>query len=379
MSESVSDDSLVPNSESESDSKSYVPLGTLFKQKREEHGWTSEDAAKSLRLSVQKIEALENDEYDKLPSTTYIIGYWRSYAHLLELDISESIEFHKSNLTSSPSAIALNPGQRQEISGNQSGLIFLVLSVVLLSAIWYWQSPDNDFVGQWVDQQLDQADRKLLQDSTNESNQIGLASRDATTLIPNQSDSLILPVPNFSDDTKNTAVDKSATVTIVSEDADSLPLGSSDASTQAGSDEYSDTDAISPTPPPIQPQQVEETSVMSTQPIDRANEPLPTPSPELADDIEAEMPVIDSPNWIFFSVEKRGWLDVRDVSGEKLIYRIVNTGESIALRGQPPFYVFVGVVDGVNIEYLNKPVHFEADADSIFARFRVGRAVNTNQ
>lgn len=53
---------------------------------REEKGLSIADVARSLRLSVRQIEAIEADDFDKLPSKTFLRGFIRNYAKLLQLD-----------------------------------------------------------------------------------------------------------------------------------------------------------------------------------------------------------------------------------------------------------------------------------------------------
>lgn len=69
--------------------------GELLRRRREACGWSLAEVAQSLRLSIPRLEALENDEYDKLPGETYIRGYWKNYAQLLGISIDDSIAWHR--------------------------------------------------------------------------------------------------------------------------------------------------------------------------------------------------------------------------------------------------------------------------------------------
>ena len=77
-------------------------------------------------------------------------------------------------------------------------------------------------------------------------------------------------------------------------------------------------------------------------------------------------------NRLAVTIDQQTWLDIRDVTGEKLVYRTVEAGEGLQLVGTPPFYVFIGTVEGVEIDYLGEPVEYEPDEGGVFARFRVG-------
>ena len=53
---------------------------------REEKGMSQEQIADILNLTLANVIALENDDYESLPSWTYVSGYLRAYARLLGLD-----------------------------------------------------------------------------------------------------------------------------------------------------------------------------------------------------------------------------------------------------------------------------------------------------
>lgn len=67
-------------------------FGRLLKRTRERLGLSTEDVAMELRLSRFQIQALEEDDWDQLPGTTYARGYLRSYARLLDLDAEKLLE-----------------------------------------------------------------------------------------------------------------------------------------------------------------------------------------------------------------------------------------------------------------------------------------------
>ena len=58
---------------------------------REGWGISVQEVAENLNLSVSIIEAVEADDYDKLPGSTFTIGYIRAYANLLRLNPDELI------------------------------------------------------------------------------------------------------------------------------------------------------------------------------------------------------------------------------------------------------------------------------------------------
>ncbi len=58
---------------------------------RKEFGISVQEVAGNLNLSVSIIEAVEADDYDKLPGSTFARGYIRAYANLLRLNPDELV------------------------------------------------------------------------------------------------------------------------------------------------------------------------------------------------------------------------------------------------------------------------------------------------
>ncbi len=102
-------------------------------------GWklSLEDVAGNLNLSVDTISALEKDEYSQLPGYTFVKGYIRSYAKLLELNPDDVI----ARVLLEPEQLAEIPSVKSSIKlkskplrkkNRPLGKIFRVLMVTLL-------------------------------------------------------------------------------------------------------------------------------------------------------------------------------------------------------------------------------------------------------
>jgi len=65
--------------------------GSILASARVGWGLSVEDVAVNLNLSTDTIKALEQDEYEKLPGSTFVKGYVRAYANLLRLNPDEVI------------------------------------------------------------------------------------------------------------------------------------------------------------------------------------------------------------------------------------------------------------------------------------------------
>jgi cytoskeletal protein RodZ len=64
-------------------------VGEILRREREQRRISIEDVAKKLRLNAKYIEAIESNQYDKLPGDTYIRVYLRSLSSFLSLNAGE--------------------------------------------------------------------------------------------------------------------------------------------------------------------------------------------------------------------------------------------------------------------------------------------------
>ena len=330
--------------------------GHLLSAKRQEYGWTMRDVARALRLSERQVEAIEADDYDNLPGKTYVMGYWRSYSQLLKIPLEESIQVHRSHLRREAVNITLNPGGKEvrandERSRKHAAVLFALLLALVLVAIWYWQSSDV-LLRHWLQVGMERLDQPL--DSA-ENGQAPSASKPinpdnielAVTENEEPESVLALPVPNFSEDeAEQTTEINTKGYEVLSRD---FPLSAANLI-------YQSSAATDP--------EASESGVADDQEVAARAEPETVTSTGVADAPTS----LD----LVFKVDRESWIDVRDSSGERLIYRTVNRGEDIQLQGVPPYSVFIGSAEGVAVEYQGKPVEFKVHESGLFARFEVG-------
>ena len=73
-------------------------LGQQFKTARERKKVSTSQAAAALRMKVQQLEALERDDFTKMPAPVYARGFIRLYAQYLELEagplLQEYMDLH---------------------------------------------------------------------------------------------------------------------------------------------------------------------------------------------------------------------------------------------------------------------------------------------
>lgn len=61
-------------------------VGEILRDERESRRYRLDDLAKRTRIRLEYLEALEANEFEKLPSATFVKGYIRTYAQLFGFD-----------------------------------------------------------------------------------------------------------------------------------------------------------------------------------------------------------------------------------------------------------------------------------------------------
>ena len=65
-----------------------LPPGEQLRNARQGYRWSVEDVAANLNLTVEMVRALESGDTEALPGPTFVRGYLRAYARLMEIDES---------------------------------------------------------------------------------------------------------------------------------------------------------------------------------------------------------------------------------------------------------------------------------------------------
>ncbi|MEJ2177757.1 MAG: helix-turn-helix domain-containing protein, partial [Gammaproteobacteria bacterium] len=296
--------------------------GSLLQAKREEYGWTIKDVARALRLSERQIEAIEEDDYYILPGKTYVMGYWRSYAQLLQIDIEDSVQVHRADLSGSGRDVHLGDSHHRKFGSDEKSrkriaILFACLLVVFLSTVWLWQHPEA-FIGKWVTIGIDNFSRKqepesmvpALEEATipekNEPSEIATE--------PQSESVLALPVPNFSEDQETVEINTRGYEIAIAD----LPLSRPDlvyqvkpeAETEAGEratepGQESDDVAVQGAASGEQNNASADTQQAASTPTTSASAPEPETASQPATSASGERKIV-------FKVEQESWIDVRD-------------------------------------------------------------------
>lgn len=72
-----------------------MSIGEYLRQQRQVRRLSIADVSSELHIRVEYLEALERDEWDKLPNGVYGLGFLRSYARYLDLDAEALVSYRK--------------------------------------------------------------------------------------------------------------------------------------------------------------------------------------------------------------------------------------------------------------------------------------------
>jgi len=116
------------------------PLGETLRRARLSKNVTFEDAERVTRIRREYLEALEREDFNKLPAPVYARGFLRSYAGYLGLDPGELMPFFPIGHVEEPQLDPL-PEVSEPRTWNMNGVIavgvvgFLILLVVALYSV----------------------------------------------------------------------------------------------------------------------------------------------------------------------------------------------------------------------------------------------------
>jgi cytoskeleton protein RodZ len=118
--------------------------GEMLALRRKERGLTLQEVAGRLKFGARQLEALEADDYERLPGLTFVRGMIKGYAKLLESDAEPMLHSLERRHVAAPVAMALSSKKIPFPDGRvRSTRVYLVLSVLLVLAVggvlYEWQ------------------------------------------------------------------------------------------------------------------------------------------------------------------------------------------------------------------------------------------------
>jgi cytoskeleton protein RodZ len=313
--------------------------GSQLRRARERQGIEQSKVAAQLHLNQETVQALEWDDYEKLPSAVFVKGYLRNYARLLGVNEDAVISAYQ----------ALNPGTEseplprnqpdevaRELHGNHGIFRYITWVVVLLMGVlifFWWQGR----------MQLPEPDT-LAPVEENQGDGPGLPLQDQMSLSP------VPPETEFS---------------LPPEEAAPIP-----------DEAISGVQAI-----PSEPSVELEAQPLSNQ--DTPTDEAPSPTQEMTSPLDQEIrsdvsQTADrgvSTAAVFFEFLGPCWVEVRDATGRARIIGEMRAGVRRSLDGSGgPYKVVIGDVNAVRLMVNSEALDLKTYARGKVARFTLDPA-----
>ena len=133
----MSDEYQIENTASEDVLIATPHTGQDLSAARENQGMSVADVARNLKIAVRQVEALESGDYSALPGITFVKGFIRNYAKLLQIDPEPLLVNVQHVMPGATFQAIISPNERIEIStaGSKSWVWLALLLMVLIVAV----------------------------------------------------------------------------------------------------------------------------------------------------------------------------------------------------------------------------------------------------
>lgn len=342
--------------------------GGMLRDARERKGLSIRPVADALHLSTDVVEALEAERFDDLPPLTFVRGYLRAYAHLVEVPEDRLMAaFDRLGLEEPAPLVGAAPGaSRPRRAPPLTVALLAVVMAVAAGLGWWWfdgrvpAEPDagpepgasapavdaegaSDAPGRGMDEGQRVAASKTVMDpppvsagpepSTDESEQVAapmdaLADSGSVTDAPSDGEADVpAPEPGLT--------------------AETDPFG-------GGAEEP----ALDPPGP------------SAGQPAETADAAAGTAAEPAAMADGQGVAEGGAPATLTLSFNDESWVDIRDANGQRLLYGLISPPAQRTVAGQPPFTLVIGAAPSVRMRYQGQAVPLAPHTRGDVARFQ---------
>ncbi len=311
--------------------------GSELRTARESMGVNIREVADAMNLPTHVIEALETDDYDRLPPSVFTRGYLRSYARLLEVP-PEPLLARYPEVTEEMDAVT---GELPSVSIPARPSLPMLLgagaAVILIVLFLVWWFADDDEAVPTSAPVVDPAETRNLPPATRPD------PAAAGEGIAEAAESEAITEP------EETEADVVQASEAVETEARETPVLSAP---ETVSEPVAAPERVEQMPVRIEP----ETAPVETVPVETA-EPavVRTAVPgrqerritEFGDDVA------------IFEFSEDCWVEVKSLDGENLYSDLNRAGRTLVLTGRAPFRVLLGYAPGVSLRFNDEPVPLE--------------------
>ena len=146
-------------------------VGQQLRLAREARGLSVLDVAQTLKLGSRQLEALESGDWETLPGNTFVRGFVRNYARIVQIDpvplmtlLDGVLVKPASNLAVNEQSLSQMPQTGRAVSGRDRMVMFAGFCLVVLAALVYFLLANN--LSAWRDGLQELLDSLARKDET---------------------------------------------------------------------------------------------------------------------------------------------------------------------------------------------------------------------
>lgn len=314
--------------------------GPRLREARLEKKLSLEEVAGRLHLDPHLVRSLESDDYAELPEPTFVRGYLRGYARLLNLPPGPIIEAYDRHGFKPPNLVADIASRPQARSTDFSVRLvtFLVVALLVGLPIAWWQTQE-------VAPRENHSTSGYPEPAESGIGPVDIAGVGQHVPVP------LAMVGTGRPPSPAEPVEPEPPVAVAPPGpkaaATPPPAGTAPAETPQGTAAGSDT-AAAPETAPV------------------------TPS------APAEPPVAVGPrsHRLQMTLAHDAWVEVYGKGGKRLFFNLAKADQTLSLEGEPPFRVLLGYAKDAKIEYNGELFDYRPFTKKGVARFTLGEGHN---
>ena len=299
--------------EAQTQGHSTISLGEILRDLRRGKDLSIQEVGTRLHLDPRIIDALEADNFDRLPASIYVRGYIRNYAKLLDTDAEALIRiYEQTGVDEEPEIVpeVRHPSQTSSSDKPVKAFTYLITLVFVILVIAWWQS-------------------NFLVKKAETPTRTEQAAGNGHATVPPAFDYHFNVVNNPTNPFYRAPAPEGG------ETAALPPLTTPEAGAPAAATDGGAAGQEGPT------------GVVTTD--------------------------ATGPDTIRVELSADSWIEIYDGSDQKVYVGLAHAGEKLLLHGTAPFSVLLGFAQGVSIDYNGKPFDIASYSRSGVAHFTLGQ------
>lgn len=342
-----------------------VGPGERLQAARIQQGLSLEDVASRMHLSINILEAIEENDFEEITAPIFVKGYLRAYARIVGLDEDEIITLYTEFYSEEDPPISSISNIGPELSVTDvrikwtTYLVIIVLGALL--AAWWWNKEQSQEVPISLDAQAPVGEGPEAVQDDAASSEIAAISESA---VEPSSESEPLPVAEGEAEIEaEVAIIEQSEATLEADpavEAETAAAVEAEAALEAAI--LAETDAVatesvaaSETEPESEPEPGPESE---SQP-ETAVQAEPAPQIQVtrgADGLRLTRMAPSGSDKLVIIVNADTWADIKDGADNQMVYDLLRANQIMELTGEAPFAVFLGNGNGVEITFNGESV-----------------------